>query len=405
MKNGKRTISGQLRIGDNDLRTHLIPDILARIDAAQKLAGMNRVLFLPSRDKDINQTIVKHCRKQGLEVFLWYKVLTDNVIMPERSELGQDAFGGNAGESGVWNRIFQSDETYLFACPTNEKYASLLLNRCRQKLDAYDGLFADCIGYPLPSLGLEAIFTCFCASCRAREPRLKEWAVRVREMRESIESATDEDLERWGTFAGQARVFGLTGFYSYRTRLITALAERYASLAREMGKEFGLDVLAPALSFFAGHDYAALGEFSDWLKPRIYLHTFGPSSIPLEYYCMGIGGSSWARRVSMPVLMRFISRSIGLDMPHSLHNLTQSSLTGDAAQSQIRQAVRMTGTAVHPGIECSRHPEFDSDVDEHTIRSAAKATAEADCPGAVLAWNLLYMPDSFLRIVGDALLT
>ncbi|MCD8138995.1 MAG: hypothetical protein LUE17_04315 [Planctomycetaceae bacterium] len=118
MKNGTRTISGQLRIGDNDLRTHPLPDILARIDAARTLAGMNRVLFLPSRDKEINRTIVAHCRKSGLEVFLWYKVLTDNIIMPERSELGQDAFGRNAGESGVWSRIFQSDETYSPARPT-----------------------------------------------------------------------------------------------------------------------------------------------------------------------------------------------------------------------------------------------------------------------------------------------
>lgn len=402
MKNGRRIISGQLRVGDTDLPTYRLADITAKIDAAHKLAGLRRVLFLPSHNTAVNKSIIRHCRRKNIEVYLWYKVLADNDIMPERNELVEDAFGGSgSGESGVWERIFQSEENYLFACPVNEKYNALLLNRCKQALDEYDGLFVDNIGYPLPSLGIEGIFTCFCPACMEREPRLKEWRRNVHELREAMMSATDADFEKWGTFLGQAKAFDLTAFYSYRMRLITTLAQRYARAAAEMGKAVGLDVLSPALSYFAGHDFAALGELAAWLKPRIYCHTFGPSSIPLEYYCLGIGGKAWARRADMPAIMQFIARSIELELPHNLHNLTQAYLSHEAASSQINRAVRMTGAPIHPGIECSLHPDYETELNENTVRAYLEASR--DCPGVVLAWNLLFVPEVFLRLVGEIL--
>ena len=400
MTHGERIISGQLRVGDGERSAFGVGDIIAKIDAARRLAGMNRLLYLPSRDDALNKAVIGHCRKSGIEIYLWFKTLADNDVMAEPGELAVNAFGGTAGESGVWRQIFHAEESFVFGCPQNEKYNNLLLSRCEQALEPFDGLFADSLGYPLPSLGLESVFTCFCPVCMEREPRLKEWRRNVLNLRESMECCSDDDIERWGTFRGHAEAFGLGEFYgSYRTGLLTALAGRYREVADRAGKGFGLDVLSPALAFLAGHDYAELGKLADWLKPRIYCHTYGPSSIPLEYYCMAIGAQRWIKRASIAAIMDFISRSIGIELPKNLHRLTNTYLSRDDARRQIEEALDSTTGPAHPGIECSIHPDYETELDGAAVRGYLEAAAAA--PGIVLCWNLLFIPDAFLRIVGE----
>lgn len=402
MATAKTLISGQLRVGDAELPTYHIADILARIDAAHKLAGLSRVLYHPSANQDVNQAVRKHCRKRGIEVYLWYKSLFANSIIPEADEQLIDAFGNRGvGESGVWKPIFNSDEEFTFACPQNEQYNRLVLNRCRQQLKEYDGLFSDNNGFALPSLGLESVFTCFCPACLAQEPKLNQWRSAILDMRDHMMSCSDGDLEKWGTFLGLAKAFGLDAFFSHRANCVTRHIERYAIAARESGKGFGIDVLSPALSYMSGHNLRALSSLADWLKPRVYCHTYGPSSIPLEYHCLAVGAKNWATQVSTPALMQFISRSIGIDMPNNMHNLNKSSLPAKATKQELEKTAAKAGGTIFPGIECSLHPDYETGLDEATVREYL--TAARGYPGVVLCWNMLFIPDEFLRIVGEEL--
>ncbi len=397
-----KIISAQLRVGDIDLPSYRRTEILAKIDAAQKLAGLQRLLFLPSHNPDINKSIIEHCRIQGIEVYLWYKVLSDNDIIPENDELVEDAWGKKgAGETGLWSQIFDADEAYLFGCPSNAKYNRLVFNKCRQELETnqYKGLFADILGYPLASLGIEAIFTCFCPSCMALDSRMQEWRNRCREVREYISSCTDDDLRKLGSFSGMTKHLGVDQWFEFRTIPIIRLARRYADLAKEMGVPLGLDVLAPALARQGGHNYAELGKLAAWLKPRIYCHIYGPSSIPLEFFCEAMGLKKWGRRLSMRAIMELISNSIGLDLPSTAHNLTPVYFTDEAVREQITKARAATTAPVHPGIECSLHPDYEIGLTEDNIRAFLAAAGNVE--GLVLTWNLLYIPDAFLRIVGE----
>ena len=403
MVQGKTLISGQLQVGDAELPTYGKDDVLARIDAAHKLAGLRRLLYCPSRNADIDAAVLRHCRKRGVEVYLWYKILHDNAILPEENEQLVDAFGNTGpGEAGAWKPVFDSAEMHFLACPANRNYNRLVLNRCRQLLKEYDGLFIDSLGFALPSFGLETLFACFCPSCLEREPRLEKWRKRIYELRDCIVSANDEEVERWGTFAGLAREFGLRQFFDHRARLITGLAGEYASLARELGKGFGIDVVSPALARLAGHDLEKLAKLADWIKPRVYCHTFGPSSIPLEYYCLAIGAKSWAKRVQIPTLMEFIGRSIDLEMPANMHSLNQTSLSPAAAEREIGKAVAAAGeNRIFPGLECCLHPDYETGLNEETIADYLEAAKNA--PGVVLSWNLLFIPDVFLNMIGKTL--
>ncbi len=397
-----KIISAQLRVGDVDLPSYRRTEILAKIDSAQQIAGMQRLLFLPSHNPEINKSILNHCRKQGIEVYLWYKVLSDNDIIPENDELVEDAWGKKgAGETGLWSQIFDADEAFLFGCPENAKYNRLVLNKCRQELENnhYDGLFADILGFPLASLGIEALFTCFCPSCLALDSRMQEWRNSCREVKEYIASCTDNDLRRHGSFGGMARHLGTDQWFEFRMSSITRLTARYADLAGEMRIPLGLDVLAPALARWSGQNYAELGKLVSWLKPRIYCHIYGPSSIPLEYYCFAMGVKKWGRRLSMRAIMEFISNSIGLDLPSTAHNLTPGYFTNDAVREQIAKARAAATAPVHLGVECSLHPDYEIGLSEDNIRAFLAAAGNVE--GLVLTWNLLYIPDNFLRIIGE----
>lgn len=394
-------ISGQLRIGDDDTLSFPLARIMEKITAAHDLAGLTRLLFFPSLDPKLNLGIVEHCRKLGVEVFLWYKVLAGNDILHERSEMTEDAWGDRAfGESGVWPRVAEKREYYSFGCPRNAKYNNLLINRCQHMLKSYEGLFVDSIGFPSPSLGLESVFSCFCPQCLEIEPRLLEWRRRVQDLRECVVSASDADLERWGTFRGVIGEFELVEFFDFRRRSLDLLARRYAEIAKKQGKEIGIDVSCPALSDPCGHDYSALGAFADWLKPRIYCRTYGPSSIPLEFHCLAMGIQAWGRRYSTPAVMAFIERSIDIKMPPNIHNLSQTYATLETVHHEIAKAQQLTQAPIHPGIECSIHPDFATGLDDSTVRGYIEATRK--CPGLVLSWNILFIPDAFFRLVGRA---
>lgn len=392
-------VTGQMRLGDAELTSFSRSRILDKIRAARDLAGLGRLLLLPSHDQRLNDAILRECRKMGIEVYLWYKVLTDNDIMPAQKDLLLDALGNRwGGESGLWHPIFESEESFHFVCPRNSKYNNMLLNRCEQKLPDYDGLFADFIGFPLPSLGFEMLFSCFCHYCLEDQPKLRQWRHNILESREAMMSATDDDLERWGTFFGVGEFFELTEFYQYRVSSITHLATQYTALARRMEKPVGLDVVTPAFAMMAGQDYQRLGHLADWMKPRIYLRTFGPSSVPLELRSLALGVASWAGRFSMQAILRYIERSTGLRMPENIHALDETYFPPEVAADEIEIALQAP-CPVYPGLECSRHPEYDTAIDASTIGATLEASAKA--PGVVLSWNILYSEDENLKLIGD----
>ena len=402
MTNEKRVISGQLRLGDAEVTSYGAKSILAKITAAHTLAGMTRLLFLPSHIPELNQKVVDHCRELGVETYLWYKVLADNDIIAHEDELNENAWGWKgAGKSGVWPPLFDSEETFLFACPNNRKYNNLLYNRCAQALESYSGLFIDCIGFPLPSLGLESVFSCFCPDCRRIEPRLDEWRKNVQDYREMLVSASDADLDRFDDFDEMLAEYGMADFFAFRKKSIANLSRRYAELARQMGKGVGLDVVSPCMMRMSGHDYKALGELVDWLKPRIYFRTFGPSSISLELYCLAMGMKTWGKRYSLGAVLRYIGRSTRIKMPNSIHALEQNHLPDEIAVDEMERAMRLADCPVHPGLEFSLHPEFDAGLDTEKVRRYIAAARNA--PGLVLTWNILYIPDNYLQIIGENL--
>lgn len=396
----KRVVGAQLQIGDSELPTFTTEAVLRKIEAAEKLAGLTRLLFMPSRDADLNRKVLAHCRARGVEAYLWYNVLNDNDIMPEPDELAVDAFGGRrVADTATWRDIGTLSEPFAFSCPANEKYAKLILAKCERLLPDYDGLFIDYIGYPLPSLGLESMFTCFCDTCMKREPRLKQWRANLGDLRDRSASWNDADLEKLHDFRGVQRAYGFEDFNVYRMELITRLVGRFGELARGMGKGFGVDVVCPALAVTAGHDFAALGAMADWLKPRIYLSTYGPSSLPLEYYCLGMGIKTWAKGASIPAVMDMIGRSMDMGLPDHMHRLTESYFSHETARIQIERSIERSGGTVYPGVEMTLHPDYETFLNGKAVAGFVDAASRT--PGLVMSWNLLFMPDEFMRRVGE----
>lgn len=399
MSCSRYTINGQLRLGDAEISSFTREEILGKIRSARDEAGLNRLLLLPSHNRRLNDVVLAECRRLGLEVYLWYKVLADNDIIPETPDLTENAWGWRGlGRSGVWLPIEEGDESYLFACARNAKYNRLVLARCEQLLDAYDGLFVDCIGFPAPSMGLEAVFSCFCPWCLENEPRLREWRERVRAAKEAMVSASGEELAKWLSFRDTGVFFGTEGYYDYRYSSVTHLVRQYAALARRQGKGIGLDVLSPAIAIMSGHDYAELGKVVDWLKPRLYSRVYGPSSLPLELYCLALGMDAWCKRLTLPVILGYIGRATGITLPESVLALQHGHFPETFLFGEAEKAKAMASCPVYPGLEFSLHPEHDTRLDAESVSRRLEVAAEM--PGVTLAWNLLFVPDEYLRVVG-----
>ena len=402
MSSGGKVVSAQLGFGDAELTSYREADTIARIDAAHNLAGLTRLLFLPTYNARLNQAVIDHCRRRGIEIYLWYKVLADNDIIADNDELIENAWGNKGiGESGVWQPIFNLEESYLFGCPRNRRYNNLLLNRCRQQLADYDGLFIDAVGFPLPSVGLESIFSCFCPACREAEPRLEQWRHHVLELREFMVSASDTDLEKWDRLQDMEEAFGLGEFFAFRIQSITRLAERYAALAREMRKGIGIDTITPAMARMSGHDYRELGKLGDWLKPRVYFRFFGPSCLPLELYSLAKGIREWGKRCTIPAILGVIGRSTDLEIPRNIHALSQNRLPDSVVRHEVAAAAKATDCPIHPGLELSIHPEYESTARKASVPDFFELAK--DSPGLVMCWNLLHIPESNLRRLGEAL--
>ncbi|MDR1611708.1 MAG: hypothetical protein LBT97_02865 [Planctomycetota bacterium] len=396
----KRGVYAQLALGAAERGRFSPREIIDRLGRAADIVRPDGLVFWPSGDAALDGLVRGRCRELGLDLYLWLPVLADAGFDPAERDLAENAWGGGpAGGSGAWARLGSGDETFRFACPFAEGQAGRIRARCRDELPGYDGVFLDRIRYPSPANGLENLFTCFCPRCLERTPALAAWRDNARGLRERLRSATDVDLGRWGTFQALLAAFGLPEFAAARSLVLAEAVAGPARLARGMGKLVALDLFTPSLAALVGQDFRLLGGLADWIKPMIYCRARGPSGLPLELACFARGLLEWGR-FSGPEVMAFVARSFSLPaVPRSADELESGGVDLAFAAAEYAAARGSAAVPIHPGFECVRHPDFDLDPDGDGIRRCLAAFSAA--PAVVLAWNILYTPDDFLRIVAE----
>ncbi len=300
----------------------------------------------------------------------------------------------------VWQEFNDADDTYLFACPRyKSRYNQLVLSRYKRLLPDYDGAVIENIRYPTPSSSIEALLSCFCPICRQEEPQSEEWRHKIRAMRQSMESASDKDLEQWGTIEGMFKAYGIDGLLRSRENAVFDLARIYEKATREAKKEFAMVLLSPGLSLLPGHDYPRLTALADWVRPLILCRARCPSGLRVEINSMLMGMVAWSDSFSIPAIMRFLSRTTGLDLPEDHYRIEQQGLPAELALGEVERAMKLSKCAVYPGFEWMReNPDYRTDTTMRDIQTYIKAAAKT--PGFYMAWNLFFMPRDFFEVAG-----
>ena len=401
MLDRKRRIIGQLALGPSDLKRFPAGDIVERLRLAAKAAKLDALVLWPSGDDALDRRVRSEARALGLELHLWLPALADTHSEPAETELTVNAWGTKGhGSSGCWKSLGSGDEAFLFACPESDSQAEEAVERCQEELAEYDGVFLDRIRYPSPANGLEALFTCFCPRCRERYSQSEIWMRQIHELRKYIQSASDAEVEGWADVADLLGRHGLVEFRLARARSISTLVSVISRNAMDMGKKVGLDLFSPTLARMVGQEYQALGAMADWIKPMSYCRAQGPAGIPLELSCLARGLMAWGKNIGEAAIMAFLRRAYGLPgLPATLAEMESRGIDESAAAVEFARAERHCDCPVYPGFECVRHPDFAFSMSAEGI--GRYLAAYADAPGMVLSWNILYMPEDFLRLVAE----
>jgi hypothetical protein len=170
-KMGKPWIATQLVISRREretLRRAQIVDVVAR---ARDAARIDALILWPSTEPGLTAELVRACRALGLRTLLWLPVLGDAPGVEQRTDsLVMSCEGARGhGSSGAWEGLAVGEERFLFSCPNDERYLGAALEASAALLaeTAPDGVMLDKIRFPAPSNGLEALWGCFCDSCRS----------------------------------------------------------------------------------------------------------------------------------------------------------------------------------------------------------------------------------------------
>ncbi|MDR1745274.1 MAG: hypothetical protein LBS30_05925 [Planctomycetota bacterium] len=375
--------------------------ICETVERAIRLARLDAILVWPSGVETLDDQVRKRIRRAGAEVHLWLPVLADAGTEPPEEEQTEDAWGARGhGASGSWRGLGSGDESFLFACPRSRRWADAARERIHKEAPLYDGVFLDRIRYPSPANGFESLFTCFCPRCLAREPEAALWRERIRQLRKRIESASDRDVDGWKSFDALLAESGLDDFRESRSRAVRDMAAALAAEIRAAGKAVGLDLFTPAIAPLAGQEYRVLAPLGDWIKPMSYCHAKGPAGLPLELASFVRGMKAWGRGADEKTIAAFAGRSFGgFNLPESADRIESHGLDECVAGGEFWAAADMAGGNVYPGFECVRHPDFDLDMDARGVGRYLDALSGA--PGLVLAWNILYTPEEFLRLAAE----
>ncbi len=399
MRNRRRL--AQLVLGRSERERFSIPQVLDCLSLATRVAGLNGLLYWPTRDAAIDAAVLGRARELGLELYLWLPVLADAGVDWAEADLTEDAWGNRGyGASGRWANLGHGDETFLFACPNAPAPLEAARGRIRGELPDYDGVFLDRIRYPSPANGLEAVFTCFCPRCRERHPRSGEWRDKLRDKIDALLPLRASDRNFSSTLGSLLDDPDLSDYRLSRIESVNRLVATLAGEAKGQGRKVALDLLAPNLTLFTGQCYETLGKMADWIKPMYYCRARGPAGLPLELACFARGIKAWCPKVDESDIMEYVGQIGGIpNLPASADEVELRGLDENCAGDLYARDAKHAAYPIFPGFECVRHPDFDLDMTEEGVRKYCRAFHSA--PGIVLAWNILYTPEAFLRIVAE----
>lgn len=342
---------------------------------------------------------VKEAHNKGAKIYVWKQI-----------------FHKIEGESEATNQLVGLNLEPIqksWICPNNMESTKSIIEELRFILNNHDvdGLFIDVFRYPSPYDGLTSMLTCFCSSCMAKAEEMrvdlektrrgiKDFVERIRMLSIEEIAALKEEFDRPKAFHYLLHNPNTLNFLKFRSYSINHFVKNVEQLVKEKGRELGLDIFSPSLSWLVGQDYSLLKNNCSWMKPMVYCSGLGPACMPAEIVSLARELQKLKPRLSDKDLIYMISRFLELPLSHKdLNEIETKGLPEELVRLETARAKEAVEKKVpiYTGIEavvtdiCSISPK--------RVESYVKNAIEGGADGIVVSWDIELVPNENLRVI------
>lgn len=333
-----------------------------------------------SQDVLLYRRLRKYADERKIQLWLWFPVFSEHGA--------HDAFRRqiNIRDNAPFAaKTFDGDEAFDFCCPSHMGITDALLSLYDSVYSdvAFDGVFLDRIRYPSMTVGVEALFGCFCGDCRAwmaergiTEREMRECYARIRAKIDTPECDNPLGIKEYRNGGYRFSDSTLSTLIQLKCERITDALRDLTQGFRARGLRIGMDLFAPFLAPMVGQDYLTLGAMADFVKPMLYRNTYTPAGIAFETDAM-------ARAISG-----------GSEELYRRRRAFLQELYGNDLYAEELNAVRCAGEILKdenrfiPGIEI--HTAGGSrQIGEESIRSTVELIEAAGFSNRVACWDIL----------------
>jgi len=358
-----------------------------------------------AKNPDMLDICVKESHNKGAKIFVWKQIFHQ---IGEENEGPQQLVGLDLG------LIHKS-----WICPSNVKSTRLIIEELRFILDNHDvdGLFIDVFRYPSMYDGLTSMLSCFCDSCMTKATEMsinlektrrgiKDFVERIRLLsKEEIVALKEKGFGRAKVFDYVLHDPHILNFLKFRSNSINDFVKDIEQLVKESGRELGLDVFSPSLSWLVGQDYTLLKDNCSWMKPMVYCTARGTACLPAEIMGLARDLQKLNPRLSDNDLIYMISHFLEAPLPYeNLNEIETKGLPNELVRletARAKEAVEQK-VPIYTGIEavveeiCSISPE--------RAESYVKNAIEGGADGIVLSWDIALVPIENLEAINKTLI-
>jgi len=395
---------------------HKNDNLKMKLATAKETLNLDALMIWSDINKKDLDLVRKICIEFKIKTYLWYPILADIPAFKIEQEQAVETFDGlpGYGKNSYWDKLLEGEEDFLFLCPNDEEHIRRIFDHYQNKIkeSGFDGVFLDRIRFPSPSNGFETLFSCFCKSCLNKfynnyGEDLKDYRNKIKTVFKKFKTIDINYLQTCQSFSDIIIRDSLKKFYNFRRQNIYQVLKMFADKAKQMGKLVGVDLFAPSLASLVSQDYQLLTKTCDWIKPMIYCHTSSPAGLPLELYCFIRAILNINPILDESLLIREISRIIGVDLPTKIDELLKNGVSENIIYREIQKIKELNlreSVDIYVGLEAVQIPGL-CNITERILKKYLKLVIETDIEGMILSWDLLKIPDENLQLVGDILLT
>ncbi len=329
---------------------------------------MEKVIIGWNTNPSVYRKTGEFLHEAGIQMLIWLPVFAEVREIAEQDK-ALDIFGDSipapAGDEGA---------NFRFGCFSSRNNVQIVEDIFDRYFSGcgFDGVFLDRIRSQSFVSGVSGVLSCGCERCRKA---FLDRGVDIDDVRKLYESRGNAffdvaSLPMNGEFRLKERL--AQRFFEVKEEIVAEAANHIVDHFKGKRMIVGLDLFAPIVSRFVGQKYSLIAKNADFIKPMLYRRTDAPAGIGYEY----------------SLLFKNLPDADGWK---------QLSVDRMFLHAQL-EAIRCIPCDIYPGIEIN-YDEQIVKTDEEYIAESLATIRDCGYEGAVLCWDVMQAPQSYIQTI------